>query len=418
MKSKQEIIKFLETIFVLTAEDYGMLCEKYSSNVVNEVLENYIANEEARLEDNAGLMENLYAKFDYYLKTIMPVEEGENFNYSDSCRIYLKEIGRIPMLTDEQEKDMAIKLKEKRQIINDTIKMIAGIINKFMNSNLSSKAIPTLEKIDNVLEQKEVFLQKVDNEELKNKLDELFRLLEKQKKSYKRLFDDFCHANLRLVIKFANKNLRRGLSLGDLVQAGNMGVMKAVEKFDVDRGYKFSTCAFVWIKQCITREIQNTGTTIRIPAYYASKMTTLYIRRQQLEKELGREATIKELAEDLELPIEKVEDMLIKEMGTVSLEGVVGSSEDYHYIDMVSDQGPTPDEIYEEKETKRTIEDAITEVLSDREAYIIKERFGLNNEDPDIKTLGEIGKKFKVTRERVRQIEKNALRKLQKKIKK
>ncbi|MEK7527398.1 MAG: RNA polymerase sigma factor RpoD [Patescibacteria group bacterium] len=236
---------------------------------------------------------------------------------------------------------------------------------------------------------------------------ELAKLIEKGSKMARA---DLINANLRLVVSIAKKYIGRGLTFLDLVQEGNQGLMRAVEKFDWKRGFKFSTYATWWIRQAITRAIADQAKTIRIPVHMVETINKVYKATRALTQRLGREPLIEEIAAEVEVTVEKVEEIYRISQDTTSLATPVGDDEDSFLGDFIEDTTqPSP---YDET-SKELLRESIEEVLSsldEREAKVLSLRFGLMGETP--KTLEEVGKIFNVTRERIRQIEAKALRKL------
>ena len=264
----------------------------------------------------------------------------EGTNVDDPVRMYLREIGKIPLLTYEQELELA-----KRVLEND--------------------------------------------EEAKQKLAE---------------------SNLRLVVSIAKKYVGRGMLFLDLIQEGNMGLIKAVEKFDYTKGYKFSTYATWWIRQAITRAIADQARTIRIPVHMVETINKLIRTSRHLLQQLGREPTPEELAKELEMPVEKVMEIQKIAQDPVSLETPIGEEDDSHLGDFIQDEdSPAPHDSAAYTLLKEQLEE-VMKTLTPREAKVLKLRFGL--EDGKARTLEEVGKEFMVTRERIRQIEAKALRKL------
>ena len=292
----------------------------------------------------------------------------EGINIDDHVKMYLKEIGKVNLLTPEEELSLA-----KRMADGETAK-----------------------------EQLEEIGEEID-EDTKKQIDLLIADGEKAKKS-------LAEANLRLVVSIAKRYVGRGMLFLDLIQEGNLGLIKAVDKFDYTKGYKFSTYATWWIRQAITRAIADQARTIRIPVHMVETINKLVRVSRQLVQELGREPTPEELAKELNMPVDKVREISKSSQEPVSLETPIGEEEDSHLGDFIPDEdAPAPSEAASFVLLKEQL-GAVLETLSEREAKDLRLRFGLD--DGRARTLEEVGKEFDVTRERIRQIEAKALRKL------
>ena len=264
----------------------------------------------------------------------------EGIGVDDPVRMYLKEIGKEPLLSPDEEIELAKKIE-------------------------------------------------LGDEEAKKKLAE---------------------SNLRLVVSIAKRYAGRGMQLLDLIQEGNLGLIKAVEKFDYRKGYKFSTYATWWIRQAITRAIADQARTIRIPVHMVETINRLVRTQRQLVQKLGREATPEELAKELDMPVERVREIMKISQDPVSLETPIGEEEDSHLGDFIQDNNV---EVPADAATYTLLHEQLMDVLStltEREQKVLRLRFGLDDGRP--RTLEEVGRQFNVTRERIRQIEAKALRKL------
>lgn len=271
--------------------------------------------------------------------------EQEGLAIDDPVRMYLKEIGRVPLLTPERERELA--------------EIMCG------------------------------------------------ESTEEQKKVAKR---ELVEANLRLVVSIAKRYVGKGMFFLDLIQEGNLGLMKAVDKFDYNRGYKFSTYATWWIRQAITRAIADQARTIRIPVHMVETIHKVSRYSRQMLQELGREATADEIGEKMGMSAEKVREIMKIAQDPVSLETPIGEEEDSHLGDFIPDEDtPAPSDAAATTILREVIEKEL-HTLTDREEHVIKLRFGLY--DGRTRTLEEVGKEFDITRERIRQIEAKALRKL------
>ncbi len=266
--------------------------------------------------------------------------QSEGITIDDPVKVYLHDIGRVPLLTPEEEADLALRIS-------------AGDM------------------------------------EAKRRLNE---------------------ANLRLVVSIAKRYVGRNLLFLDLIQEGNLGLIKAVDKFDSTKGYKFSTYATWWIRQAITRAIADQARTIRIPVHMVETINRLSKVEKALTQEYGRQPQVEEIAAEMGMPLERVREIMKVAQDPVSLESPVGEEEDSHLGDFIADDDvPSPSDVAAQTMLKGELNEVL-KTLSDREARVLRLRFGLD--DGRTRTLEEVGKEFNVTRERIRQIEAKALRKL------
>lgn len=319
----------------------------------NEITNEEINTRTEKLLLNADEMEKLYSvlsenkinvkelTFEEKLSIDKIISEG---NTDDSVKMYLKDIGSVPLLTPDEERELA---------------------EKMCGDNPAEAAAA------------------------KNRLSE---------------------ANLRLVVSIAKRYVGRGMHFLDLIQEGNLGLMKAVEKFDYTKGFKFSTYATWWIRQSITRAIADQARTIRIPVHMVETINrTVRVQRQLMQK-LGREPSTAEIAEEMGLPEDKVAEIQKIAQDPVSLETPIGEEEDSHLGDFIEDTNAISPSESAEKRMQREHILSVLDTLTPRENQVLRQRYGLDDNKP--KTLEEVGKEFKVTRERIRQIEAKALRKL------
>ena len=320
----------LATPFTLNADEMDKLIQKIEDAGISVVDENG--------DPSIHSLKSAEKKAEQAKTVDLSAPTGVKIN--DPVRMYLKEIGRVSLLTAEEEVALALKIEEGDQ-------------------------------------------------EAKQRLAE---------------------ANLRLVVSIAKRYVGRGMQFLDLIQEGNMGLMKAVEKFDYRKGFKFSTYATWWIRQAITRAIADQARTIRIPVHMVETINKLIRIQRQLLQDLGREPTPEEIGAEMDLPTEKVREILKIAQEPVSLETPIGEEDDSHLGDFIEDQEATsPAEHAAYELLKEQLEDVL-DTLTDREENVLRLRFGLD--DGRTRTLEEVGKVFGVTRERIRQIEAKALRKL------
>jgi len=318
----EQLDKFYDTLEDLgietTGEDYLVTLEEEQSPDVEELKELEIAEEEV----------------------VDPESLVDNFSTDDPVRMYLKEIGKVALLSAEEEVELATRMGE-------------------------------------------------GDEEARRRMAE---------------------ANLRLVVSIAKRYVGRGMMFLDLIQEGNLGLIKAVEKFDYTKGYKFSTYATWWIRQAITRAIADQARTIRIPVHMVETINKVIRVSRQLLQELGHDPSPEEIAEEMNIPVEKVRDILKIAQEPVSLETPIGEEEDSHLGDFIPDEDASePAEAASFTLLKEQLMTVLS-TLTPREAKVLRLRFGI--EDGRTRTLEEVGKEFQVTRERIRQIEAKALRKL------
>ena len=295
----------------------------------------------------------------------------DSFGIDDPVRMYLKEIGKVDLLTSEQEVSLAQT-------------MVAG--------QEAESQLAEMEEAGEEIPQ-----------EVRAELRKLISAGEKAKQ-------DLAEANLRLVVSIAKRYVGRGMLFLDLIQEGNLGLIKAVEKFDYTKGYKFSTYATWWIRQAITRAIADQARTIRIPVHMVETINKVIRVSRQLLQELGHDPSPEEISEEMNMPVDKVREILKIAQEPVSLETPIGEEEDSHLGDFIPDEDASEPS---EAASFTLLKEQLVEVLSTltpREEKVLKLRFGI--EDGRTRTLEEVGKEFNVTRERIRQIEAKALRKL------
>ena len=329
----KEMVDTLEKL-KLEPEEIEKIYEAFEAaniDVIEEIDEDNIEPDVEELEE---------IEEEIKIDEVTNLEVPDTVNIDDPVRLYLKEIGKIPLLSAEEEIECAKKMMD-------------------------------------------------GDERARKKLSE---------------------ANLRLVVSIAKKYVGRGMLFLDLIQEGNLGLIKAVEKFDYRKGYKFSTYATWWIRQAITRAIADQARTIRIPVHMVETINKLIRTSRHLLQQLGREPSIEEIAAEMEMPVERVKEIKKVAQEPVSLETPIGEEEDSHLGDFIpDDDAPSPSELAAYTLLREQLEEII-QTLTPREAKVLKLRFGL--EDGKARTLEEVGKEFQVTRERIRQIEAKALRKL------
>ena len=354
---EEKFLDIIESLVKKAAKNKNVIDYQDITEAVSEVLDNMddvdkiydyleskkieirMEEDDDKLDDDDDLDDDVDSEDEIDLSKIdLSVPEG--IGVDDPVRMYLKEIGQIPLLTAEQEVEYAKRMEE-------------------------------------------------GNEVAKRRLAE---------------------ANLRLVVSIAKRYVGRGMQFLDLIQEGNLGLIKAVEKFDYRKGYKFSTYATWWIRQAITRAIADQARTIRIPVHMVETINKLTRVSRQLLQELGREPSPEEIAEEMDIPVEKVREIQKISQEPVSLETPIGEEEDSHLGDFIQDENvPVPAEAAAATLLREQLDDELA-TLTEREQKVLRLRFGLD--DGKAITLEEVGKEFQVTRERIRQIEAKAIRKL------
>ena len=342
-KAEDKVKKIIEKAKEKGKITYGELATELDDTSPEEIDKVFDAFEDLGVDLNEDLdepdVEDLENVEEIKLEE-MDVQNIDGVSVDDPVRMYLREIGKIPLLTYEEEADLAKKIMD-------------------------------------------------GDEDAKKKLAE---------------------SNLRLVVSIAKKYVGRGMLFLDLIQEGNMGLIKAVEKFDYNKGFKFSTYATWWIRQAITRAIADQARTIRIPVHMVETINKLIRTSRQLLQQNGREPTPEEIAKEMEISPEKVMEIQKIAQDPVSLETPIGEEDDSHLGDFIQDEdSPAPQDSAAHTLLKEQLEEVMN-TLTPREAMVLKLRFGL--EDGKARTLEEVGKQFDVTRERIRQIEAKALRKL------
>ena len=303
----------------------------------------------------------------------------DGVSVEDPVRMYLKEIGKVPLLSAEEEINLAQRMEE---------------------GNVAT------EKIQLLKARMEEAEDEAEKAEIQKEIKAMQKDIDLGSDAKKRLAE----ANLRLVVSIAKRYVGRGMLFLDLIQEGNLGLIKAVEKFDYRKGYKFSTYATWWIRQAITRAIADQARTIRIPVHMVETINKLIRVSRQLLQELGREPSPEEIAAEMNMPVDRVREILKISQEPVSLETPIGEEEDSHLGDFIQDDNvPVPADAAAFTLLKEQLEEVLG-TLTEREQKVLTLRFGL--EDGRARTLEEVGKEFNVTRERIRQIEAKALRKL------
>ena len=326
-----------------------------------------LADEEPAAEEIAEVEEE---------ELVDPNSLVNSFSIDDPVRMYLKEIGKVPLLNPDEE----------------------IVLAQAMSAGAEAKA-----RLDELEEQRKNGETPEISPEEEAQLRKVYQKGESSKQK-------LAEANLRLVVSIAKRYVGRGMLFLDLIQEGNLGLIKAVEKFDYTKGYKFSTYATWWIRQAITRAIADQARTIRIPVHMVETINKVIRVSRQLLQELGHDPSPAEISAEMGMPVEKVREILKIAQEPVSLETPIGEEEDSHLGDFIPDEGASePSEAASFTLLKEQLMDVLS-TLTPREEKVLKLRFGI--EDGRSRTLEEVGKEFNVTRERIRQIEAKALRKL------
>ncbi|HIZ31232.1 MAG TPA: RNA polymerase sigma factor RpoD [Candidatus Fournierella merdipullorum] len=321
---------------------------------------------------------------------------AEGVAIDDPVKVYLKEIGRVPLLSSDEEIQLALDILAGSQAEERKKEAFPAIwkIEKNIRLSETQRRIQVTEEKLNL------------NEEQLAELSELDAVLRKGEKAKQRLSE----ANLRLVVSIAKRYVGRGMQFLDLIQEGNLGLIKAVEKFDHTKGFKFSTYATWWIRQAITRAIADQARTIRIPVHMVETINKVKKVSSQLLHQNGHDPTADEISQALDMPVEKVREIMRVAQEPVSLETPIGEEEDSHLGDFIPDEdAPVPAEAASHTLLKEQLSSVLS-TLTPREEKVLRLRFGLEDGRP--RTLEEVGHEFEVTRERIRQIEAKALRKL------
>ncbi len=333
---------------------------------------------------------------------------------NDPVRMYLKEIGKVPLLTAAQEVDLAMRIEggefatELLSTLNGQAKVDQKMLRRVVDSvvRIREHQLDPEKRLRHEGIGRETISRAYRPKSRAECMDFLKRVERDGQLAKKKLIE----ANLRLVVSIAKRYVGRGMLFLDLIQEGNLGLIRAVEKFDYSKGYKFSTYATWWIRQAITRAIADQARTIRIPVHMVETINKLVRIQRQLLQDLGREPLPEEIGRQMGVPAEKVREILKVSQEPVSLETPIGEEEDSHLGDFIEDRGAlAPAEAASHQLLKEQVE-AVLDSLSGRERRVLQLRFGL--EDGRARTLEEVGKEFNVTRERIRQIEAKALRKL------